>query len=89
MGENANPDSIVESLSVANLKCIAEAPAFYSQLAMANAVNAQQTLTQLSLVILGKAVDLVSEKQLEEGAVLTAAMQQLTKAAQTTPPVTP
>ena len=89
MGETANPDNVVESLAVANLKCVAEAPAFYAQLAMANAVNAQQSLTNLCLVILAKATDVVSEKQIEEGGVLTAALQQLTKAAQTTPPVTP
>lgn len=89
MAESANPDKIVEAVAVGNLKTIAEAPAFYAGLAMANAVNAQQSLTNLGLTILGKAVDQVSEKQLEEGGVMAAALQQMTKAAQSTPPVTP
>lgn len=89
MADAANPEKIVESVAVANLKTVAEAPAYYAGLAMANAVNAQQSLTTLGLTILAKAVDQVSEKQLEEGGVMTAALQQMTKAAQTTPPVTP
>lgn len=87
MADPVNPAQVIEALSVANIKTIAEAPAFYASLAMSNAVNAQQSLTNLCLVILAKAVDTVSEKQIEEGGVLTAALQQLTKAAQTTPPV--
>lgn len=88
MAEGVNPERIIEAVAVGNLKTIAEAPAFYSSLAMGNAVSAQQSLTNLALTILGKAVDQVSEKQIEEGGVLAAALQQMTKAAQTTPPVT-
>jgi len=89
MPEAVNPEKIIESVAVANLKTLGDAPALYAGLAMANAVNAQHALTTLGLTILAKAVDLVAEKQLEEGGVLTAALQQMTKAAQTTPPVTP
>ncbi len=89
MADPFNPAQVIEALSVGNIKTIAEAPAFYSTLAMGNAVNAQQALTQLGLTILARAVDLVTEKQIEEGGVLTAALQQLMKGAQTTPPTTP
>jgi hypothetical protein len=89
MTEPVNPAQVIEALSVTNLKTVAEAPSFYASLAMANAVNAQQSLTQLGLTILARATDLVTEKQIEEGGVLTAALQQLMKGAQTTPPVTP
>lgn len=89
MPEAVNPEKIVESVAVANLKTLGDAPAFYSALAMSNAVNAQQTLQNLGLTILARAVDIVAEKQIEEGGVLTAALQQMAKAAQTTPPVTP
>lgn len=85
---SALPDDIRESVAVSNLKALGEGPAFFSNLAMANAVNAQQALTQLGISILAKSVDLVTEKQIEEGGVLAAALQQITKAAQTTPPPT-
>jgi hypothetical protein len=88
MAEGVNPEKIVESVAIDNLKTIAGGPAFYANLAMSNAVQNQDLLSKLSLTILAKAVDQVSEKQIEEGGVLVAALQQITKAAQTTPPVT-
>lgn len=88
MTEPANPAQVVESVSIANIKTVAEAPAFYSTLAMGNAVSAQHALTTLGLTILAKAVEAIAEKGIEEGGVLTAALQQMMKAAQTTPPTT-
>ena len=82
------PGDIRESVAIANVKTIAEGPAFYSNLAMANAVSAQQQLTSLSMTILAKATDIIAEKQVEEGGVLVAALQQLMRGAQTTPPPT-
>jgi hypothetical protein len=82
------PGDIRESVAIANVKTLADGPAFFTNLAMANAVQAQQQLSALGLTILAKATDIIAEKQIEEGGVLVAALQQMIKGAQTTPPVT-
>lgn len=82
------PDQVREAVAASNFKVVGEAPAFYTQLAFSNAVANQQQLQQLGVSIVAKATDLVTEKQIEEGGALVAALQQMFKGAQTTPPVT-
>lgn len=47
------PDAVVESVTATNFKVVAEAPAFYTQLAFGNAVSAQQNMTSLSQTLVG------------------------------------
>ena len=86
---SALPDDVRESVAAANFKTLGDGPAFYANLAMGNAVQAQQQLSNLGLTVTAKAVDMVSEKQVEEMGGIVAALQQIMKGAQTTPPVTP
>ena len=46
-------ESVVESVTSTNFKVVAEAPAFYTQLAFGNAVTAQQNMTALSQTLIG------------------------------------
>lgn len=82
------PDMIRESVASSNFKILGDAPGFYTQLAFGNATSFQQQMNQLGVAITAKATDLVTEKQIEEGGALAAALQQIIKASQTTPPVT-
>ncbi len=46
-------ESVVESVTATNFKVVAEAPAFYTQLAFGNAVSAQQNGTMLAQTMIG------------------------------------
>lgn len=102
------PEQIVDAVASTNLKNVGEAPAFYSGLAMGNAVSHQNAMQQISLAATGAIVKQLTEVDPAEAvavlkatsgnevatsmAQLLAALnsgQQGTKAAQTTPPVTP
>lgn len=52
---------IVESVANANLKNVAEAPAFYSGIAMGNAVSHQQAMQQITLAATGAIVKQLTE----------------------------
>lgn len=77
-----------ESVAGTNLKSLGDAPAFYQNLAYSNAVQHQQAMNQISLAAVGKIVESIIETRPSEGGVDVAALQQLIKGAQTTPPVT-
>lgn len=90
---------MAESVAATNLKSLADAPAFFQNLAYANAVKAQQALdsilmtqmqamNQISNAATGKIIESIIETRPSEGGFDVAALQQLMKGAQTTPPVT-
>jgi len=100
-------ETIVDTLSIDNMKTIGEMGAHSIGLAMQNAVSHQQAMNQLSLAAVGSIVKNMSELDPAQAvsilkatsgnevaatiAQLAAALssgQQVTKAAQTTPPVT-
>lgn len=85
---SALPDDIRESLAVANLKTVAENPAVLQNLATANAVAHQQAMNQIAQAAVGKIVESIIQVSPVEGGVDVAALQQLMKGAQTTPPPT-
>lgn len=78
-----------ESVAATNLKVLGDGPAFYSNLAMANAVSNQQNLQPIYAAIVGKVAEAIIGTSPSEGGADVAALQQLIKGAQTTPPVTP
>ncbi len=78
-----------ESVAAANLKTLGDGPAFYTNLAYANAVAHQQAMQQLQAAIVGKVAEAIISVSPSEGGSDVAALQQLMKGAQTTPPVTP
>ncbi|MBX3629294.1 MAG: RebB family R body protein [Nitrosomonas sp.] len=77
-----------ESIAATNLKVLGDSPAFYTNLAMSNAVSNQQAMNQLNLAIVSKAAESILATDPREGGADIAALMQLIKAAQTTPPVT-
>ena len=77
-----------ESVAATNLKVLGDGPAFYSNLAMANAVSHQQGMQQIQAAIIGKVAEAIIGVSPSEGGADVAALQQLMKGAQTTPPVT-
>lgn len=86
---SALPDDIRESLAVANVKTVAEAPAVLQNLATANAISHQQSMNAIVQAATGKIVESIISTSPSEGGVDVAALMQLVKTAQTTPPVTP
>lgn len=85
---SALPDDIRESVAVSNVKTLAEGPAFYSNLAFGNAVAHQQGMNAIVAAIIGKVTEAIISTDPREGGADIAALQQLMKGAQTTPPVT-
>jgi hypothetical protein len=61
-------ESVVESVTATNFKVVAEAPAFYTQLAFGNAVSAQQNMTSLSQTLVGALAKQVIELDPAEAA---------------------
>lgn len=85
---SALPDDVREALAVENLKTVAGAPAVMQNLALANAVSHQQAMNAISQAATGKIVESIIATSPSEGGAAIAALQQLMKGAQTTPPVT-
>jgi hypothetical protein len=56
----------VESVANSNLKNVADAPAYYSGLAMGNAVAHQQSMQNIQLAAVGKIVKYLTEANAEE-----------------------
>lgn len=77
-----------ESVAATNLKVLGDGPAFYSNLAMSNAVSHQQGMQQIQAAIIGKVAEAIIAVSPSEGGADVAALQQLMKGAQTTPPET-
>lgn len=61
MAEAVNPEKIVESVSVGNLKTIADASAHSMALAMQNAVAHQQAMQQIQLSVVGNITKRLTE----------------------------
>lgn len=81
-------ETIVETLSIGNLKTIAEAGSFSMGIAFQNAVSHQQAMNQVMVASVGAITKRLVEVDVNEAAGLVPLVQQLTKGAQTTPPVT-
>ena len=77
-----------ESVAAANLKCLGDGPAYYSNLALANALANQQSMNQINVAIVGKVAEMIIAVSPSEGGTDVAALQQLMKGANLTPPVT-
>ena len=88
MPEAVNPEKIVEAVAVADLKAVAEQPAILANLALGNAVSNQQAMNQIMQATVGKIVEAIVMTSPSEAGGAVAALQQLLKGAQTTPPVT-
>jgi hypothetical protein len=77
-----------ESVAFVNSKSLGDGPAFFHNLAMSNAVAQQQSMFAISNAITAKVAELLVTTSPGEGGADVAALQQLLKGAQTTPPVT-
>lgn len=55
------PDSIIDAVAATNLKNVGEAPAFYSGLAMGNAVSNQQSMNALQQAAVGSIIKGLTE----------------------------
>jgi len=77
-----------EAVSAVDVQVKGNGPAFLQNLSYANAVAHQQSMNQIGLAAVGKVIQLIVETSPTEGGVDVAALQQLMKGAQTTPPVT-
>lgn len=79
----------MEAAAATNVKVLSDGPAFYSNLAMSNAVADQQAASALRLAIVTKAADSILNTSPTEGGTDVAALGQLLKGLQMTPPPTP
>jgi hypothetical protein len=77
-----------ESVAATNLKVLADGPAFYSNLAMKQAVEASAGWTNLNQAIVGKVAESIINTSPAEGSVDAAVLGQLAKLLQMTPPPT-
>lgn len=89
MAEAVNPEKIIESVAVDNLKAVGGGTAFLANLAHANAVANQHNVNGILQAATGKIIESIIAVSPSEGGADIAALQQLMKGAQTTPPVTP
>lgn len=86
---SALPDDIREALAVENLKTVAGATAFYAAQMHANQVANQQAMNEIMRACTSKCVEAILGTSASESGGDIAALMQIIKAAQTTPPVTP
>lgn len=77
-----------ESVAATNLKVLGDGPAFYHNLSMGNAVAAQQAMHQMQVAIVGKVAEMIIATSPSEGGADVAALGQLMKGLQLTPPQT-
>ena len=78
-----------ESVAASNLKVIGDTPAYMMGLAYQQALDASAGWRSINQAIVGKVAEAIISVSPSEGGVDVAALQQLMKGAQTTPPVTP
>ena len=77
-----------ETVNFTNMKTTGEATAFYSGMAMKQAVDASAGWTTINQAIVGKIAESVINTSPAEGGLDVAALGQLLKALQMTPPPT-
>lgn len=77
-----------ESVAATNLKTLGDGPAFFQNMGYANAVAHQQGMNQLQTAIVGKIAEMVMATSPAEGGSDAAALGQLAKILQQTPPPT-
>ena len=77
-----------ESVAATNLKTLGDGPGFYTNLSYANAVAHQQSMQQIQAAIIGKVAEMIIATNPSEGGADIAALGQLAKIVQGTPPPT-
>ena len=82
-------EQVVDSITIGNVKAIAEAGSISMNLAVQNAVANQQAMNAISQAATGKIVELLVTTDISESGGAAAMHQQLSKIAGNTPPVTP
>jgi len=82
-------ETVVDALTIENLKTVAGFTAATTNLAFSNAVSNQQTVNGIMAAALGKIVKDLTETDVSESLGLVALGQQSMKGAGNTPPVTP
>ena len=80
---------MAESVSASNLKTLGDGPAFFQNMAFKQAVEASAGWTSLNQAIVGKVAEAIITTQPGEGGADIAALGQLMKGLQMTPPPTP
>lgn len=82
-------DQTLDTINNTNLKTIAEAGSFAQAQSMQNMVAHTNRMSILAEAATGRLVELLATTDVSEAAALVPLVQQLTKGAQSTPPVTP
>ena len=77
-----------ESVAATNLKVMADGPAFYQNQAMGESLANTQAMNQLRMTLLGKVAESIIATSPAEGGADAAALGQLAKILQQTPPPT-
>jgi hypothetical protein len=80
---------MAESVAAAHLKVVGDTPAYMMGLAYQQALDAAAGWRSINQAIVGKVAEAIISVSPSEGGVDVAALQQLMKGAQSTPPVTP
>ena len=75
-----------ESVAATNLKVLGDGPAFYTNMAMAESVAHQQAMNQVRLAAAGKVIESIVTISPSEGGADVAALGQLMKGLELTPP---
>lgn len=75
-----------ESVAATNLKVLGDGPAFYTNMSMAEAVAHQQAMNQIRVAIVGKVSEAIINVSPSEGGADVAALGQLMKGLELTPP---
>lgn len=78
-----------ESVAATNLKTLGDGPAFYTNMGYQQAMDAAAGWRTINQAIVGKVAEAIISTAPGEGGADVAALQQLMKGAQSTPPVTP
>lgn len=86
---SAVPDDIRESVAINDVKTIGDASAFYTAQGFAEAMAHQGAMNKIREAGVSKGIEMILGTNPREGGADIAALQQLMKGAQTTPPVTP
>ena len=77
-----------ESVAATNLKTLGDGPAFYQNQSFAESLANTQAMNQLRMTLLGKVAESIIAVSPSEGGVDVAALGQLAKLVQGTPPPT-
>ena len=77
-----------ESVAATNLKVLGDGPAFFQNLGMQQGLDAAAGWRTINQAIVGKVAEAIIATAPGEGGADVAALQQLMKGAQTTPPAT-